>query len=296
MASRKSLSSLPTSNPDPKLKSRTDALTTEFQYYGAAIRNLAPALTNMQDRSRVLLWVNKLFGAEYHVEVLRDKRNRYLAAITVNLINDELTGVFDDDPPVGATRDMATMSVINAPYAEWELDTTWSEYVAALPDDYDEIPCSFHKPGEECLKDEVEMDEQLDNEFWFLMYQIRPYAALMPCRDARTKVAAWIQTLCRLGCKKCGRMKGLRNDYAYALYGYVHDLRVAGPFQDFPPWKDLKSLPEAAKLAAKRHPLTSPYSEEADNFMYAQPTPEEGAFCYIAVTGEFLNTESLLPP
>ncbi|XP_048511311.1 uncharacterized protein LOC105690766 [Athalia rosae] len=341
MASRRSVSSLPTPGLDPKLKSRVDALTTEFQYYGAAIRNLAPALTKMQDRSRVLPWVNKLFGAEYHVEVLRDKRNRYLAAITVNLINDELLGIFEEDPPTGPTRNMATMSVTNAPYSEWELDTTWKDYMDSLPDEYEEVAFEYRNtslPNEKSLvkiglifvtqffdhpTDTLHFSQawrrvrergyrnerptrQRESrssfsfsslgEFAFLMYQIRPYAALMPCRDARTKVAAWIQTLCRLKCKTCGKMKGLRNDYAYALYGYVHDLRVAGPFQDYPHWKRLKSLPEAAKLAAKRHPLTSPYSEEAENFMCVQPTPEEGAFCYIAVTGDFLNTETLLPP
>ncbi|XP_024939623.1 uncharacterized protein LOC107266557 isoform X2 [Cephus cinctus] len=261
----------------------------------AAIRNLAPALTSSKDRTRVLPWINKLFGAEYHVEVLRDKRNRYLAAITVNMINDELSGIFENDPPSGATRDLSTMTVVNAPCAEWEQDTTWSEYISALPENYEEMPCSFHKQDESCEKDQFEMNHQLDIEFWFLLYQIRPYAAMMPCPDARTKVASWIQTLCRLGCTKCGRMKGLRNDYAYALYGYVHDLRIAGPFQDYPPWNYLRSLPDAAKAAAKRHPLTSPCCEEAESFMSAQPTPEEGAFCYIAVTGEFANSNIPLP-
>lgn len=76
---------------------------------------------------------------------------------------------------------------------------------------------------------------------------MRPYAALMPCPDSKTKVAAWIQTLCRLGCTECDKMRALRNDYAYSMYGYVRDLRVAGPFQDFPPKTSLPSLCEAAK-------------------------------------------------
>ncbi|KAK2587160.1 hypothetical protein KPH14_002913 [Odynerus spinipes] len=249
------------------IKSKSNALATEFQYYGAAIRNLAPAMSNFDDKARILPWADKLFGAEYHVEVLRDKRNRYLASLTINMVNDELGGTFVDDPPSGPLKDLCSIPITKAPPAEWELDTTWSEYVASLPEDYEEIPCSFHDENSFCEADSFEMDEQLDNEFWFLLYQIRPYAALIPSPNARTIVTAWIQTLCRLSSNKCSKMKGLRNDYAYALYGQ----------------------------AAMKHPLTSPFCQEADSFIQAQPEPEEGAFCYIAVTGDFINTNATQP-
>ncbi|XP_043489335.1 uncharacterized protein LOC122515906 [Polistes fuscatus] len=277
---------------DSKVKSKFDTLATEFQYYGAAIRNLAPAMSRVEDKSRIIPWVDKLFAAEYHVEILRDKRNRYLSSLTMNMLNDELSGVFVEDPPIGSLKDLSNETVIKAPLAEWELDTTWSEYVASLPDDYEEIPCSFHDENSFCEQDTFEMDEQMDNEFWFLLYQIRPYAASIPSPNARTIVTAWIQTLCRLSCNKCSKMKGLRNDYAYALYGYVRDLRIAGPFQDYPPMKYLDSLPEAARRAAKKYPLTSPFSQEADSFIMEQPTTEEGAFCYIAVTGDVIKTNA----
>ncbi|KAF7383408.1 hypothetical protein HZH66_012758 [Vespula vulgaris] len=278
------------SKSNPNTKSKFDALATEFQYYGAAIRNLAPAMSSVEDKGRIIPWANKLFAPEYHVEILRDKRNRYLSSLTMNMLNDELRGVFAEDPPSGSLKDLSCQPIIKAPPAEWELDTTWSEFVASLPDHYEEILCSFHDETSICEQDSFEMDEQMDNEFWFLLYQIRPYAALIPSPNARTIVTAWIQTLCRLSCNKCSKMKGLRNDYAYALYGYVRDLRIAGPFEDYPPVKYLESLPEAARQAAKKHPLTSPFSQEADSFIIQQPTTEEGAFCYIAVTGEVIET------
>lgn len=95
----------------------------------------------------------------------------------------------------------------------------------------------------------------------FLLYQIRPYAALMPCPEAKTKVAAWIQTLCGLSCVSCDKMKALRNDYAYVLYGYVRDLRVTGPFQDYPPGDTLLPLSEAAKSVSitERTPSSLPH-------------------------------------
>ncbi|XP_043285784.1 uncharacterized protein [Venturia canescens] len=291
-------------------KATPDALTVEFHFgrrtlnfggFRGAIRNLALAITDPSERARAVLWINKLFGAEYHVEVLRDKRNRYLAALTVSMINDELIGIFAEDPPVCALRDITKMQILPAPVAEWENDTTWADFVSTLPDNCKEVNSmihtqSFHCGDEMCKQASVDMGQQLDSEFLFLLYQMRPYAALMPCRDYKTKVAAWMQTLCRLGCMGCDKMRALRNDYAYSLYGYVRDLRVAGPFQDFPPKMSLPSLCEAAKAAAKKHPLTSPFSEEANAFLEVQPNLEDGAFCYFAITGDFANPDSLLPP
>ena len=107
--------------------------------FRSAIRNLAPALTDPVVRGRAELWINKLFGAEYHVETLREKRNRYLAALTVNMINDELTGVFADDPPMGTLPDLMKMKVLNARISEWENDTTWPDYLSTLPDNFKKV-------------------------------------------------------------------------------------------------------------------------------------------------------------
>lgn len=108
-------------------------------FFRGAIRNLALAITDPAERARAVLWVNKLFGAEYHVEVLRDKRNRYLAALTVSMINDELIGIFAEDPPVCALKDLTKMQILPAPAAEWEKDTTWVDFVSTLPDNCKEV-------------------------------------------------------------------------------------------------------------------------------------------------------------
>ena len=44
--------------------------------FRTALRNLVPTLTNKFEQRRAVPWVNKLFGPQYHVELLRDKRNR----------------------------------------------------------------------------------------------------------------------------------------------------------------------------------------------------------------------------
>lgn len=61
----------------------------------------------------------------------------------MNMLNDELRGVFAEDPPNGSLKDLSCEPIIKAPPAEWELDTTWSEYVASLPDYYEEVRSPF---------------------------------------------------------------------------------------------------------------------------------------------------------
>lgn len=61
-----------------------------------------------------------------------------------------------------------------------------------------------------------------------------------------------------------------------------------GPFADYPPWRTLPPLAEAAKTAAENKPLTDPTGPEASEFLASQPVPTEGAFCYIALTGDLI--------
>ncbi|XP_025831310.1 uncharacterized protein LOC108740386 [Agrilus planipennis] len=69
---------------------------------------------------------------------------------------------------------------------------------------------------------------------------------------------------------------------------YACSLRLAGPFMEYPPWKSLQPLAEAAKLAVNTKPITDPTGPDANEFLAGQPIPEEGAFCYIAITGELV--------
>lgn len=66
-------------------------------------------------------------------------------------------------------------------------------------------------------------------------------------------------------------------------------MRVVGPFSEYPPWKTLPPLAEAAKMAAASKPsVTDPSCSEANEFMATQEVPDDGAFCYIAITGDLI--------
>ncbi|KAJ9588126.1 hypothetical protein L9F63_018484 [Diploptera punctata] len=82
--------------------SRRDPLITEFIYYSAMLKLLGTALTSEANRCRVIPWIRKLFGPEYQVEMFRTKRNKYLCSLTITLLNDEVSGVFNNPPPPGA--------------------------------------------------------------------------------------------------------------------------------------------------------------------------------------------------
>lgn len=100
---------------------------------------LEPALTTSEDRDLGEEWVKKLFGAEYYVEILRDKRNRYLAALAINMINDRMIGVFGTPPPEGPLPDIKNLEVVEATKAEWETDNTWSEFFFSMPEEVDQV-------------------------------------------------------------------------------------------------------------------------------------------------------------
>ncbi|KAJ8966870.1 hypothetical protein NQ314_003264 [Rhamnusium bicolor] len=51
-----------------------------------------------------------------------------------------------------------------------------------------------------------------------------------------------------------------------------------------------KPLAEAAKAAAENKPILDPTGCEANEFLMNQPMPDDGAFCYIALTGDLVAT------
>lgn len=148
----------------------------------------------------------------------------------------------------------------------------------------------------------------LDQEFQLFLHIARPYAALLTGHD-KTRIANWIQILCSIHGKDCcSGMKSIRNDYIMALTSwvywrlstfiyfdnlfvcsYLYDLRTPGPFVDYPPLKYLLSLPDATARMNDPRPITDPTHPEAEKFLCSQMIPEDGAFCYIAVTGDLVN-------
>ncbi|RZC37152.1 uncharacterized protein BDFB_011118, partial [Asbolus verrucosus] len=273
----------PSEIPPPPLNQ--DALSMEFLYYGSVLKVVAPTLSNDADKQLVTPWIRKLFRPEYQTTKLKDKRNRYLSALTVNLLNDEISGVFQNRPPNDNLADLNSIQIEPSTAAEWELDKMWHETLLSLPDEFEMMQCTVHGSQEDCQQDH-KLDKVLDQEFQFLLYLTRPYAALLPSED-KTRTAAWLQLLSTIHGEACSSMKAIRNDYIMVLLGYLHDLRIVGPFVDYPPVR-LERLDKAAKKSAKTNPVIDPTGPEANQFLLDQPVPDDGAFCYVALTGDLV--------
>ncbi|XP_018571602.1 vasodilator-stimulated phosphoprotein-like [Anoplophora glabripennis] len=274
-------------------KGTPDPLHAEFLYYTAVLRVLGPTITSESDRKTITPWIRKLFRPEYHSSKLRGKRNRYLAFLSTSLLLDEAVGVFRSIPPDGAIPDLKSLHTAPVPAADWEIDTTWQDTLVGLPDDFKMLECSVHATSAECKADK-NLDKILDQEFQLYLYIAKPYAYLLKNGNDRTRVASWLQMLCSIhGKESCSSMKAIRNDYMMALLGYLQDLRSVGPFAELPSWKTLVPLAEAAKAAAENKPITDPTGIEANEFLTNQPMPDDGAFCYIALTGEMVTSHLL---
>ncbi|KAI4462585.1 hypothetical protein MML48_4g00013168 [Holotrichia oblita] len=268
---------------------KPDILNTEFMYFSAVLKVVAPAVSTDDNRQKVVPWIHKLFRPEYHSTPFREKRNKYLLYLTLTLLNDEVFGIFNLPPPDGALPELNQINMAHVTAADWELDATWQETLQNLPQDFKHLECSVHESPEECDDDHL-LDTILDQEFQFLLYLAKPYAAMLKGRYDSTKVATWMQTLCTIHGNSCSSMKGIRNDYMMALLGYVHDLRLIGPFAEYPPWRTLPPLAEAAKMAADNRPITDPTGPDATAFLSSMPKPSDGAFCYIAITGDLVKS------
>lgn len=265
---------------------------TEFVYYSATLREVAPRLTSDVDRQAVIPWLRKLFRPEYHTSRFRTKRNKFLLYLCLTLMNDEVHGLFKQIPPKGALPDFETLPGLihdQLPLAEWEKDSMWLDVLQGVPHVCEKMQCSIHLNNPSLCGSDRAQSDLLDDEFAYMLYLARPFAILLPRADERTKVASWFQTLCTIQPSSCSAMKHIRNDYLTALLGYLHELRVAGPFSELPNWDPLPSLSEAARIVSGKVPL-DPCRTDADEFFASQPMPDEGAFCYLAVTGELLDS------
>jgi Domain of unknown function (DUF4485) len=141
--------------------------------------------------------------------------------------------------------------------------------------------------------------ECLDNQFRYLLYLCEQFQALMATQTE--KVNLWLQTLARVDQNACVQMKGIRNDYASLLVGYLFHKELKGPFEDMPAAsKRLPPLTTAiATYLAKRSkapkagevPL-SPVDETVEAFMNGVPKVEEGAFAFLSLSGNIFNKKS----
>lgn len=137
----------------------------EFLYYGSVLKVVAPTLSNDHDKKLAMPWIQKLFRPEYQTSKLREKRNRYLISLTINLLNDEITGVFEKGPPDDALVCLKSIQPDPSTAAEWETDRMWQETLLSMPDDFVMMGCSIHNSKEEC-----QQDHKLDKVSYNLFY------------------------------------------------------------------------------------------------------------------------------
>ncbi|KAF6213073.1 hypothetical protein GE061_010787 [Apolygus lucorum] len=269
-----------------------DSLNTEYLYYTVLLKNVIPMMSRRQDRKKVTKWVEKLSSPAYQTARLRVKRNKYMLKLCLNAINDEVLGIFALSPPEGVLPHLEEQAA-ETPPARWEMDNYWFELIKDLPVELGRMGCSAHA---KCGENRDEQGSQpvagalLDHEFRFFLYMARPYTILLDRPVDKARLAIWLQTLAKIRSCSCLAMKGIRNDYIQALLGYLQELRLTGPFQEFPPL--LRPLPPLAELSKldpvenPKMPFTDPSHPLVEEFITAQPRPENGAYCYIAITGD----------
>lgn len=268
-------------------------LDTEFIYYSMLVKNLVPGITNEKDKANVKLWVERLFGPEYQSSFFNEKRNKFLLHIVLCLMNDELSELLKLKPPTGALPPLEVLKICNTAEAEWETDKLWEDLIQNMDSSLCPMKCGIHI--EDCTQRELTVvDSLLDAYFRFLLYLSKPYVNLLNHAQDKLLAASWMQMLCTIQEGSCIIMKGIRNDYMQALCGYLHDLRITGPFQEYPSLTDpLIPLIEAVKGTAKNDYFTNPASHEVNNFLKTQPVLSNGAVCLIAVSGELLTSNIL---
>ena len=101
-----------------------------------------PALTNKNDKDKILPWIHKLHSPEYSVSILRDKRNRYLLMLCICILNDKVEGVFATAPATDVLPDICQLPRIHTEPARWETDTSWDIIYEEMAEAERINPCS----------------------------------------------------------------------------------------------------------------------------------------------------------
>ena len=200
--------------------------------------------------------------------------------------------IFGDFPPHYNLRDIDALEIPEFPPSEWERDTMWDEQLNKYDENDEPIvtPCSVHARNQCPQDDELgqKIGSNLDKQFKFFLHLSRPYAALLPQLQTRNLAARWLQALCHIGPGSCAVSKGIRNDYAMSLLGYLSNRMLLGPFQKRPILGGvIKPLCEMAKECAESEKtLCDPTQPKINQILSEMPRPDDGAFAYIAVSAD----------
>lgn len=162
----------------------------------------------------------------------------------------------------------------------------------------DEKKCTVHANDCPTTLVNSKIGKCLDNQFEYLLAMCESYKELQRESGRSSKINAWLQTLAKIDKDCCANMKGIRNDYAMILVGYLVNCELKGPFEDFPS-QNLQPLTESiatyiqkrsidVKAKSKNVPL-NPASDTIESFMINLPKIEEGAFALLSLSGNLFT-------
>lgn len=284
-------------------------LDNEFRFYSKLIKDFMITMNRVQDKQSLLPWINKLSSPAYNVGPLKVKRNLYFFMLCCSAMIDSVEEPFNIVPPNLSLPDANSIAKPFIPPMAWEHDFTWQEELDGLQKivkDWEEADekieekklkkrydplqitkkCDRHKRV--CKQDaDVEgyVGKILDNLFQYYLYLAKPYAAMLARPSDRLRAGKWIQALCKVDKLSCGPMKGRRNDYMMLLGGHLSNQDLVGPFEDYPP-SVLVPLDKISLFKENTKPITDPTHPRVSEFFREVPKPDEGAFAFIAVSGD----------
>lgn len=119
---------------------------------------------------------------------------RYLAFLSTSLLLDEAIGVFRMVPPDGAIPDLKSLHSEPVPAADWEIDTTWQETLAGLPDDFKMLECCVHSTTVEC-KGDKNLDKVINLVIHYLV-QYLIFSFYLPMMSISLKGFKYILWVC----------------------------------------------------------------------------------------------------
>lgn len=194
------------------------------------------------------------------------------------------------------------------PNPEWERQRTWDDFLESInkvkTQNSKKKLCKAEKFEQKCIfhhlnKCEItpvsqKIGHALDLQFEFIIALARN--AAMALANSMQQTTVWMQALCEIDKTFCTEMKGIRNDYACLIIGYMTNNQLDGPFED-PPTRPLCPLHEAAMKYARRRPAgldtsqvpLNPVSDTVENFMNECPLIDEGAFAFLSLSGSMFS-------
>lgn len=203
------------------------------------------------------------------------------------LLNKTVMTIFSSSPP----DELLEIENLNIEVAKskWEQDLFWKEIVQQHSEitESQNKNCTIHNQDKCPKMNEIEsiFGNVLDKQFQLYLYMAKPHIVLLKNRQEKLLASQWIQSLCCINKYSCTAAKSIRNDYMMALGGYL-TTGLAGPFLKFPPFP----LTSIDKIPKNEVPITDPTHHRVEEFLKSLPKPEEGAFAFIALTGDLYDS------